>query len=424
MTVGQRIAQKRKELGLSQEALGERLGVSRQAIYKWESDAALPEIEKLVNLSREFSVSIDWLLGEGAESRELTPDQLRMVEEIVERYLAAQPPEKTIILRETVEAEPAGGEEDGPKPEKKPKRRRWPWVLAGLVLAGVFFNLFSRLDQMRQENQNLQMTVANIRSDVNSQIYGITSRVEEVLQRQNDLTAEQSAQVAATDYWANTVTVEAKALPRTYVEGMAAEFLLDSGGQTAAVPGVLGADHAFTARVTGPLSDDITVSVVLLTGGQRQTQLLEQFSDLYSSSFPALNIENGLWGWGNKVEEYVWIDPEPAWADGVRAAAADIRVGLFRDQKLLAWYAPVEGIPPNFGGFDEENTRFFRLEGEWTLEPDHVYCVAALVTDEYGRERMYPDMQVKYDPERDLAEQYAEAGVVGYPSTDPADWDY
>ena len=42
MTVGQRIAQKRKELDLSQEGLGERLGVSRQAIYKWESDAALP----------------------------------------------------------------------------------------------------------------------------------------------------------------------------------------------------------------------------------------------------------------------------------------------------------------------------------------------------------------------------------------------
>ena len=45
MTLGQRIAQKRKELGLSQEGLGEQLGVSRQAIYKWESDASLPEIE-------------------------------------------------------------------------------------------------------------------------------------------------------------------------------------------------------------------------------------------------------------------------------------------------------------------------------------------------------------------------------------------
>lgn len=422
MTVGQRIAQKRKELGLSQEALGERLGVSRQAIYKWESDAALPEIEKLVNLSREFSVSIDWLLGEGAESRELTPDQLRMVEEIVGRYLAAQPPEKTIILRETVEAEPAG-EEDGPKPEKKPKRRRWPWVLAGLVLAGVFFNLFSRLDQMRQENQNLQMTVANIRSDVNSQIYGITSRVEEVLQRQNDLTAEQSAQVAATDYRANTVTVEARALPRTYVEGMAAEFLLDSGGQTVTVPGVLGADHAFTARITGPLTDSISVSVAFLTEDRRQTQLLDQFADLYTESFPALSIENGLWGWGNKVEEYVWIDPEPVWAEEARAAIADVRVGLFRDQKLLAWYERAER-PENRVGEWYERCWFFRLEGEWTLEPDHVYCVAALVADEYGRERMYPDTQVKYDPKRDLAEQYAEAGGVRVPSTDPADWDY
>ena len=94
MTMGQRIALKRRELGLSQEGLGERLGVSRQAIYKWESDAALPEIEKLVNLSREFSVSVGWLLGEEderSEKRELTAEQLRMVEEIVGRYLSARP---------------------------------------------------------------------------------------------------------------------------------------------------------------------------------------------------------------------------------------------------------------------------------------------------------------------------------------------
>lgn len=63
MTTGQRIAQKRKELGLSQEALGDRLGVTRQSIYKWESDSALPEIEKLVALSRLFGVSVGWLLG-------------------------------------------------------------------------------------------------------------------------------------------------------------------------------------------------------------------------------------------------------------------------------------------------------------------------------------------------------------------------
>ena len=50
MTIGQRIAQKRKEHNLSQEALGEALGLSRQSISKWESDASLPEIDKLVAL--------------------------------------------------------------------------------------------------------------------------------------------------------------------------------------------------------------------------------------------------------------------------------------------------------------------------------------------------------------------------------------
>lgn len=40
MTTGQRIAQKRKELNLSQEALGEALGVSRQSISKWESEVS------------------------------------------------------------------------------------------------------------------------------------------------------------------------------------------------------------------------------------------------------------------------------------------------------------------------------------------------------------------------------------------------
>ena len=60
MTIGQRIAQKRKEQNLSQEALGERLGVSRQSIYKWEADQALPEIDKLVALSKLFGVTVGW----------------------------------------------------------------------------------------------------------------------------------------------------------------------------------------------------------------------------------------------------------------------------------------------------------------------------------------------------------------------------
>ena len=55
----------RKERGLSQEGLAERLDVSRQAISKWESGSAYPEIEKLVQLSDIFGVTLDNLMKDG-----------------------------------------------------------------------------------------------------------------------------------------------------------------------------------------------------------------------------------------------------------------------------------------------------------------------------------------------------------------------
>ena len=62
-TLGQRIASQRKKLGISQEVLAEKMEVSRQAVSKWESDGAIPEIDKLLSLCKFFSVPIGWLLG-------------------------------------------------------------------------------------------------------------------------------------------------------------------------------------------------------------------------------------------------------------------------------------------------------------------------------------------------------------------------
>lgn len=67
MTLGERIQALRKEQGLSQEELAEAVGVSRQSVSKWENDAALPDTDKVVQLSRLFGVSTDALLtGEPA----------------------------------------------------------------------------------------------------------------------------------------------------------------------------------------------------------------------------------------------------------------------------------------------------------------------------------------------------------------------
>lgn len=63
MTLGQRIHELRTAAGLSQEQLAERLDVSRQAISKWELDASTPDLDRLVLLSRLFSVSLDQLVS-------------------------------------------------------------------------------------------------------------------------------------------------------------------------------------------------------------------------------------------------------------------------------------------------------------------------------------------------------------------------
>lgn len=62
MTLGEKLQKLRQQQGLSQDALAERLGVSRQAVSKWERDEAQPELDKIVRLSELFGVSLDALL--------------------------------------------------------------------------------------------------------------------------------------------------------------------------------------------------------------------------------------------------------------------------------------------------------------------------------------------------------------------------
>ncbi len=62
MTLGQRIARYRKALGLSQEELADRVGVSRQAVSKWELDETQPDADNIVRLAQALGASTDELL--------------------------------------------------------------------------------------------------------------------------------------------------------------------------------------------------------------------------------------------------------------------------------------------------------------------------------------------------------------------------
>ena len=71
MTLGEKIKEARKQSGLSQEQLAEKMSVSRSAIAKWETDKGLPDIDNLKALASFLNVSVDYLLDDGERIDEL-----------------------------------------------------------------------------------------------------------------------------------------------------------------------------------------------------------------------------------------------------------------------------------------------------------------------------------------------------------------
>lgn len=335
MTTGERIAALRRGRELSQEALGEALGVSRQAISKWEADASLPEIDKLVALSRMFGVTVGELLGveearteepsgtaEQADPGELTEQQIRMVEEIAARYIEAIPqPER-----------------------KKTHRKRWALLAAGvlLIIVGQFASVRSELRNLRNQTNSLQNNVSNISSNVGYQIGSISDRVEEVLKSQNNLTADYGCTAGAPDLAADTVTFDAYAVPKRWIEGMTAEFLVQCGEETLTFPGEAAPGNRFAAAVTVPLDDHITVSVRFDTDGVQETQLLEVFEGLAAQTIPQINWDFSFFFWCDKAEEFknareYELRADYWWLD--QASADDYRLS-----DVQAWLA-VNGEP-------------------------------------------------------------------------------
>ena len=222
-TLGRRIQEARKAAGLSQESLGERLGVSRQAVSKWESDASVPDLENLIAMSRIFGVTIGALLGvepaaeepaeeeatetpgeesgDAAPDRELTDRELAAVEAIVRKYLeAARRPRWS---RRKKLAAGAGACAAG--------------LLIVLVLNGIFSSLGRRLDQVQDQ-------VNYVQSSVSSQIGSLTGQLSGLLEEQNSLISDYTIQIQDYDLEKAVWYLTASVTPKAYTAGTVVTF--------------------------------------------------------------------------------------------------------------------------------------------------------------------------------------------------------
>ncbi len=395
MTVGQRIAQKRMELELSPAILSTRLDIAPQTVYDWENDIALPNVSDLITLSKFFSVSTSWLLGIEESDVELTEEQLTQLLEVVNPYLATEPK----------------------KVPAAPTYKKWVRPLLCIFLIALLvllWNLFQSIQRLQNDSSNLSNSITQMQQSFSNQIGDITNQVTHILEQQNQLISQYDVLITSMDLTDNTVTFAVSATPKTYIDGMTATFTADTGeGNAVTADAALGANQTFSAQITCPLTDHISIQVFLKSGDTQETQLLEEFYSLYADTFPKADIVDSLWGStktgkdgrfqfsDTHVDVFLSSNSTPSVNESAPAypKLQSIRVGLFRNQKLVAWYEPDKTDPL------PQDMLSYHLPNDLWLEPDGVYRTAAVLTDTIGREYVVPsDSAVEYSADENFTD--------------------
>ena len=290
-TLGRRIQEARKAAGLSQESLGERLGVSRQAVSKWEADTSVPELENLIAMSRIFGVTIGALLGvepeaaeepsedgapeaPGAEAAssvppgELTDRELAAVEAIVQKYLEA-----------------------ARRPRWSQRKRLAVWCAACAAVLAAVLGVRSGFSALERQLNQVQSRVEGIETGYSYQINNLSGKLSGLLESQNSLISDYGIQV--TDYslsgqlWYLTVSTT----PKEYTTDTVATFTARTNtGETVSTEarndgGVFSVENwavpmgeAVAGSEAGAGGPSVQVSVSFTAAGTVRTEALETLS--------------------------------------------------------------------------------------------------------------------------------------------------
>lgn len=436
MTLGERLYELRTQKGLSQLELAEALGVSRQSVSKWETDAAVPEIDKLISISRYFDISVGSLLGveEPAEETgdtaaandaaddELTDRQLKLVEAIVERYVAALPQ---------------------PMSKKRKLVLKIALAVAAVCLAVGLYKISGQLTELHVRYNDLANSLSIINSNVSSQIDGITNRVEAALEQQTRITADASVEIISADVPGRMVTFAVRAKPKTYVEDMTAYFEFENGTARESFGPIEPVGTAFAMDCTVALTDEINIYVAFEHDGQRETQLLDSFYDLYTDTLPSvwvmdvpaftytLSGNNVTWV---KGDWYVQVTPGfPAWhldqSTLPQPEIASVEVGLFRDQRLLWWAEKLDSAPDGLSTQNMDTMYFRYSDAIGAFAPDGAFTQGgvlqsvARVTDTFGRVFLFAGETSFVLAENGTLDGQQGAGARWW-IEDPSEWDF
>lgn len=268
MTLGQRIQELRKQRGMSQEALGDTLGVSRQAVSKWEGDNGIPELDTLIAMSRLFEVTVGQLLGVEevvAQKQEPTSQVAENKEDIVEA-----------VLRRYVE--------QTTKKDERSWFERWgKTVTDAIVVATVFIVMLSMLLSLRSTVKLLQHDLSNLQVNVSNSQNNLSGHIRNTIY---DVLAEE-ANLLSTFEWDivdfnldnQTATLRLRATMKEYAVGSKLQFCAD-WQKVDATEGQTDGDWVdgpnFQSEITLPLNHSTVISIrVADTDGNMKEQVVQ-----------------------------------------------------------------------------------------------------------------------------------------------------
>lgn len=252
MTLGQNIQTARKAKGLSQETLAEKIGVSRQALGKWEKDTALPGLDNLQALAAELGTGVDALLG-------------------TEPSAPAAPAVTLDAMRDLLSARDA---------EEKRRRRLWGCaggatflILAGL-LAGMALQYERQINALNQNYAAIQSSYAAQQADLSAQISELQDAVrmgETTVLDWRWLPADKLHRDAAGSW----MPVQVQVTPRTAAEGTSARLAVRCGDETRLYDMTAAPDGSFAAGgLVFTVGDNYALSVQWTADGVTTSEAL------------------------------------------------------------------------------------------------------------------------------------------------------
>ena len=390
-TLGRRIQEARKAAGLSQESLGERLGVSRQAVSKWEADTSVPELENLIAMSRIFGVTIGALLGvepeaaeepsedgapeaPGAEAAspappgELTDRELAAVEAIVQKYLEA-----------------AG------KPRWSQRKKLAVWCAACAAVLAAVLGVRSGFSALERQLNQVQSRVEGIETGYSYQINNLSGKLSGLLESQSSLIS--GCQLRVTDFdlqkqlWYLTVS----ATPKEYTTDTVATFTArtDTGETSSAEArnedGTFSAENWAVPMGTSP-GGEVQVSVAFSGGGTVRTEALET---LYESPADYRLDVDGYWNtdWDSGQLTFQQLDLKIGNNTGIPLELTDAELALFfNGEAEPVWSAPLTAAVNLWE--QQGYVQMFSPAGPETpvrIEPGEALVGAVRIADDHGQ---------------------------------------